>query len=173
MFKYPEHPLSNRGDPFRDEQGQNPFADEAPPASAPSANPYAPTGAGDQPAYRPEYEATLPHRGRIVFRLGLWGCLGTLLGAAGGMVVFLTDRSAGGIELSLWAALLLGGACLAWPAWLMGRSDLAAMRAGAMDREGWRQTRRGHALGAAGTVIALAPLVYLLVLLYLWAMAHL
>jgi hypothetical protein len=173
MFKYPEHPLSNRGDPFRDEQGKNPFADEAPPASAPSANPYVPTGAGNQPTYRPEYEATLSHRGRLVFRLGLWGFLGTLLGAGGGTVMFLTGWSASGTALAFWTMLLLGGACLAWPAWLMGRSDLAAMRAGAMDREGWRPTRRGHALGAVGTLIALPPLVYLLVQLYLWTIAYL
>jgi hypothetical protein len=47
------------------------------------------------------------------------------------------------------------------------------MRAGAMDREGWRPTRRGHALGAVGTLIALPPLVYLLVQLYLWTIAYL
>ena len=58
-FEYPKHPNTGRRDPFRDEQGDNPFADDGPEAEV-SENPYGVSVSQTGPTFRPDdFETTL------------------------------------------------------------------------------------------------------------------
>ena len=162
-FEYPKHPNTGRTDPFHDEQGRNLFADDGPQAET-NENPYGVSGQDAALTYQAhEYETVFPHRGRRVFGLGITGAIMASLGATGTVACFLS--LGGGSLLPLSAGLLILGLPLAWSAWIMGRHDLRAIRAGAMDETGRRKTRLGHVLGMAGTLIAIAPVIVAILLL--------
>jgi hypothetical protein len=157
-FEYPEHPNTGRTDPFRDEDGQNPFADDGPEADV-SDDPYGVTGHDPGPTFVADhYETLLPHRGGRIFGLGIAGLIMSFFGTAGTIACVLSPVGAGSL-LPLSAGLLLLGLPCAWTAWMTGRYDLRAMRVGAMDDAGQRKTRHGYAMGIAGTLIAIAPVV--------------
>jgi hypothetical protein len=159
-FEYPEHPNTNRTDPFQDEEGQNPFGDEGSEVEL-SDNPYGVPAHDAGPSYQPaEFEAILPHRAGRVFRLGLAGAIMSTLGGLGATGCALSV-SGSEILVFLSAGLLLLGLPSAWSAWMLGRHDLLAMRSGAMDGSGLKKTRRGHFLGMAGTLIGAAPILAL------------
>ena len=162
-FEYPNHPNTGRKDPFQDEEGRNPFADEGPEAET-SENPYGVTGQDAGPTFQAgEFETVFPHRGGRIFGLGILGAIMSSLGAAGTIACALSP-SGGGSLLTLSAGMLILGLPCAWSAWMMGRHDLRAIRAGAMDDAGHKKTRRGYALGMAGTLIAIAPVVAAIVM---------
>jgi hypothetical protein len=53
------------------------------------------------------------------------------------------------------------GLPMSWAAWLMGRHDLAAMEAGAMEQKGWRSTRIGWRTGVWATLGGWAGVILL------------
>jgi hypothetical protein len=55
---------------------------------------------------------------------------------------------------------LIACAPLGIPAWIMGKNDLAAIRAGRMDREGESLTQIGYILGIIGTVLLALGIVF-------------
>ena len=143
-YQVPNHPGQPRPNPFAGADGTNPFADSASsPASAAEsadANPYAASGSSVESVAQPQaFETILSHRGGTVFWLGLIGLLGATVGW---------------LCLLVWMPVPLFALCLSIPAWLMGRNDLRAMKAGAMDNSGWRQTRAGYVMGMIGSLIA-------------------
>ena len=169
-FEYPKHPNTGRRDPFRDEQGDNPFADDGPEADV-SEDPYAVSASETAsalrtgPTYRPNnFETTLPHRGGRVFQLGRIGLALSVLGAVG-VATCIAFPEASGLWVVLSAALLLFGLPCSFTAWIMGRNDLRAIRSGAMDDAGLVRTSRGHAFGVIGTLVAIAPVVMAIVMM--------
>jgi hypothetical protein len=136
LRKYPgdsEEP----SDPFSDEAGRNPFAerDEVRQAAEEGGpeNPYL-AGAGGKPAHQVGgFETTIPHRGGTVLTMGILGIVGAAVFAF------------------CWPLLVIN-LFVALPAWLMGQSDLRAMKAGAMNREGRGMTFAGFILGIFGTL---------------------
>jgi hypothetical protein len=161
-FKYPEHPNTNRKDPFRDKDGRNPYAEEQP-AGQPSDNPYEASATDEGATYRVECETTLPHRGGLVYWLGTVGLASSALGAATTLACAAVPGAAGTSTIGLSAFLLPLGAIAAWSAWMMGRHDVRAMDAGAMEAGGRARTRKGRLRGMLGTLLAIAPIVYVLV----------
>ena len=134
----------NGTDPFSDESGENPFADEGEDLPAESVEgPYAATVEG--PTYRPEFEAVLPHRGRLWLWLGIVG----LLSAVAGLPIwFMYEIPLGAFALA--AALPAG--VLAW-------KDCQAIQRGAMDPTGRAVTRWAMLLGFLGTAAGLATVI--------------
>jgi len=159
-FRYPAHPNTDRTDPFRDATGKNPFADAEAPAAETSDNPYAAPAAGE-PAVHPAdaYQLLYPHRGRTVLWLGVLGfcgACGTVLAAAG---LLATRAVAVGILIQFWLPLTIASLTASGIAWMFGRLDAKAMRAGAMDPAGLTLTQRGGRLGVAGTWMSLGTLL--------------
>jgi hypothetical protein len=134
----------NGSDPFADEAGANPFADDGEDLPAESdASPYAASELGQ--TYRPEYEAILPHRGRLWFWLSIVG----LLSAAAGLILWFWQLN----PLGMFAvAASLPAAVLAW-------KDHQAIQSGAMDPTGRTRVRWAMFLGALGTAGASAIFV--------------
>jgi hypothetical protein len=137
LRKYPGDSEEEPSDPFADDQGRNPFADQeevrAETAAGSTLNPYL-AGAGGRPAHQiGGFETTLQHRGGTVLTLGILGIVGAALFAF------------------CWPMLVIN-LFLTLPAWLMGQSDLRAMKAGAMDGEGRGMTLAGYILGIFGTL---------------------
>jgi hypothetical protein len=165
-FEYPKHPLSDRRNPFKDQDGRNPFADAAP-VPPPSDNPYAASVDSSGVSYQPsQHQISYAHRGPLVYWFGLIGLVTSLAGAAG--VATATVGAVGGTAstaLPLSGGLALLGAVFCWSAWWMSGHDLRDMQAGAMRLEGQPQTRRGHRLAGIGLLITLATFVSLLLLL--------
>jgi len=129
----------NGKDPFSDEAGGNPYADDEEELSAELVEgPYATTAAGQ--SYRPEFEAVLSHRGR----LWVWTSLIGLLLALAGLPVWFS------YQLPL-GAFALG---ITLPAGLLAWKDHQAIQRGAMDPSGRAATRWAMLLGALGTVVA-------------------
>ena len=103
-FEFPKHPLSDRRDPFKDPEGRNPYADEAP-ATPVSENPYATSVDSSGVSYQPgQHQVSYAHRGPLVFWYGLAGLATSLAGAAG--VATATVGARGGAAS---AALPLSG----------------------------------------------------------------
>jgi hypothetical protein len=165
-FEYPENPITNRKDPFRDEGGKNPFADEQLPDVDSPASPYAASAEATGVSYRPEdYETILPHRGRLVFWLGATGLASSVLGGMGVVLLLVASPNTAGIGISLCAIMLPLGLALSWSAWITGRHDLRAIGAGAMDDSGRSRTQRGHVMGIIGALIGIAPIGYFVLLI--------
>jgi len=159
MFRYPDHPNTNRIDPFQDADGKNPFADGESPPEAVSDNPYA-ASAAREPMLAPAESCQIvyPHRGRNVFWLGVVGCccaLGAVLAGSGSLA---TPAVATGLLAMLCLLLLIASLTAGGTAWMFGRQDLRAIRAGAMDSAGANMTRRGHRLGIVSTLISIGTL---------------
>jgi hypothetical protein len=130
-----------------DQHGNNPFADAAPPDSV-SDNPYAAPESRAEPAYQPSgYETSLPHRSGVIMTFGLLGMAGVCISVLG--------------ALYYWPLALLNLA-LTVPPWFWGRSDLRAMRSGAMDATGRSKTKAGCVLGIIGTAASLLIVLVLL-----------
>jgi hypothetical protein len=164
-FRFPEHPNTNRTDPFRDDQGRNPFAegpsaDEQQPVAA---NPYT-SGQASRNSYVPTgYEQTERSRGKLLIVIATVGCGFSALAAASiGVGLLVPGISSGGLLLFAAGPLLLGTAA-SCSAWLLARHELRAVRAGAMPPDDYRRTRRALICGVAGTLIALLPVVILIV----------
>ncbi len=135
LRKYPGASDEGEKNPFNDEQGNNPFADRETLGSeteAPNANVYTSGVTGNPVHAVGGFETTLPHRGGVIFTMGLVGILGAAILAFCWPVLFL----------NLLVTL---------PAWLMGQADLRAMRAGAMNTEGRGMTLAGYVMGILGT----------------------
>jgi hypothetical protein len=145
----------NGQDPFADETGENPFADEEEEVPAEVIEgPYATSAVAQD--YRPEFDAVLPHRGR----LWLWTSVIGLIMALAGLPLFF----AYGVPLGLFALALTLPACLlAW-------KDHHAIRRGAMDPTGRAATWWAMFLGALGTVLGMANVVIfvLRIVLAIW-----
>ena len=159
-FQYPKHPRSDLRDPFRDEQGRNPFADAGDELPV-SADPYAAPATADRatpPAdvHLPVY----PHHGPLVQWLGAVGLVAGVVGAGGmAALVFLAVA-----EFAWWTCvlgLLLVAAVFSGSGWFIGRDDLRALAAGAMAAEGLSQTRRGYRWAAIGLLLTCAALALL------------
>jgi hypothetical protein len=135
----------NGRDPFTDKSGGNPFAGDGEDLPADSVEgPYAATDAGQ--SYRPEFEAVLPHRGR----LWLWLAIIGLLSAVAGLPIwFLYEIPLGAFAL---AATLPAGV-LAW-------KDHQAIQRGAMDPTGRAATRWAMLVGSLGTAAGLVTVVF-------------
>ena len=157
-YQFPKHPGQPRPNPFAGADGNNPFADSSSPPAPADANPYAASGAPAMLATSAvppqEFETTLAHRGGTVFWFGLIGLLGSTAGIP--CLYFMLPVPIFSLSLSI-------------PAWLMGRNDLRAMKSGAMDSSGRRQTRAGYVMGLIGTffgglisVLLFAGLIYLI-----------
>ena len=112
--------------------------------AAPAAQPI------DEPAYQPQFETTHPHRGMLLLVLSVVGLAGS-----GSLLLVVTGSILGLLGL---VAIIPAAA-----AWLLGRSDLRAMRQGAIDPSGLIQTRLAMWLGLAGTLIYVVSLIGLLV----------
>jgi hypothetical protein len=168
MFRYPDHPNTNRVDPFRDPDGRNPFADPEAGQSSVSENPYAVSAEAKPQDYQPEgYVANQRGRGRLLLTTGVAGFLATALAAGTILTASLISAMAlGGVLMGVSAPLLLGGAAC-WAVWLMSRADLRAMRAGAMQPDDLAKTRWAHRLSVIGTLLTIAPVVLLIVALIL------
>ena len=158
-FRYPVHPNTNRTDPFQDKDGKNPFADEDPPTEPAADNPYAASALTDPVTHPPAAcQIVYAHRGRTVFWLGVVGCscsLGAALGVAG---LLAQPTAAAAVLVMLCPVLLIVSLTTGGTAWMFGRQDLGALRAGAMDPAGMKMTRHGHRLGVASTVISIGAL---------------
>lgn len=139
-----ENPLLSspdpRRNPFADSAGKNPFADEgAPPPPPASENPYAPSLTPGMPAERiAQFETTQASRGPLLLTLSGLGWMAFVLATAGWL------RGTGwGIPPGLIAAVL-GTTTLS-----LAYSDLAAMRAGAMESSGKKRTEAAYWLNVA------------------------
>jgi len=134
----------NGTDPFADESGGNPFTDDGEDLPADSIEgPYAASVVGQN--YRPEFEAVLPHRGRLWV---WWAIIGLFLAVAGLPVLFIY-----GIPLGMFALAATLPACvLAW-------KDHQAIQRGAMDPTGRTATRWAMLLGGLGTAVGCATVV--------------
>jgi hypothetical protein len=153
-FQYPAHPNTDRTDPFSGPDGKNPFADsESPPETAPD-NPYAvPIGDGGV-SYQPSFEAVCPHRGRTVFWLGASGCLAAVAAVVSVAALWAITSMVTTLVGALCPVLVIAALTLGGTAWMFGRHDLSAIRAGAMDPAGMKITQQGHRLGIAGTLVS-------------------
>lgn len=163
-FRYPTHPNTGRTDPFVDADGKNPFADPEATAEKVPDNPYsAPAATGPLRCPPNSCQVLYPHRGRTVFRLGLIGfccACGADLAAAG----FLAPSTiASGFLAQLGLLLLILSLSASSTAWMFGRQDSKAIRAGAMDPAGLKRTQQGRRLGVAGTLISIQTLATLAV----------
>ena len=163
-FKFPQNPNADRGNPFEDERGANPFGDDAAPAIDAESqadveqNPYAAAESNQVQPYRPgDYETFLPNRGALVWYLGLIGCGIQLLAI---VVAILAIFSVGdfleGMAYGLPGQLI--GLAVSIPAWIMGHSDVKAIAAGAMEEGGRQATRWGLWLGLVGTLLGVSQL---------------
>lgn len=169
-FEFPNRPGTDRPNPFQDEDGKNPFGD-AQPASPEkqepaAANPYAADEHQTtiQPYLPEDYETFLPHRGKLVFWLGLSSCLiqaASVVIAA--IAVLLVDEFVSGFAYGAPAQLF--GLALSLPAWILGHGDLKAIRAGAMNQDGEGATKRGLWLGVGASLLGGGQLTVLLVLI--------
>lgn len=156
--RFPKQPLAGRDQWFVGPDGKNPFADaqapEPPAASSPASegNIFSPPQARlSSPAGH--YEATLPHRATYVFRLGVAGLGGVVFGilVLGSILWFLLAELRN-LSLIVTSAAMV----VSLMAWHMGRGDLRAIRAGAMDPSGLRRTVWGTRLGMVGFLLGLA-----------------
>ena len=122
------------------------------PAGFGQQNPYAsPRESAGWPAAR-GYERFPPHRGGLILGLGISGVVISVIG-------FL-----------LCAVLPVFALGLSIPAWVMGRNDLRAIDAGAMDPTGRGSTMAGMVMGIVGTVLGgLAALGTVAVLAFILA----
>ena len=136
-------------DPFSDERGSNPFADDGQDVAPPdSEDPYTPT-ATESYRHRPgDFETILPHRGRLILGLAIVGLLAAVLGIP---AWYFQSTHLGFLAL---AATL--------PACIFAVSDLRAMRMGAMDPSGYRTTIWGGYLGLLGSGVAAFDAVVLI-----------
>jgi len=159
-FNYPKHPLSDRHDPFKDERGKNPFGDDEPNDAQPiDDNAFASTGGA---SYRETgFQATLEPRSHSVFGLGVIGVSTAVIGGGGLLLALVAQGDLNATSFSFCALCLVIALITAWPAWLMGRADLAAMRMGAMEADDQRRTRWGHRLGLIGLLLCASPVAYL------------
>lgn len=153
-FQYPAHPNTGRTDPFVGPDGKNPFAESDAPSQPAPDNPYSvPAGEGGI-SYRPSYEAVCPHRGRTVFWLGVSGCVCVAAAALSAGALWAIPSQATTLAGAFWPVLTIAALTLGGTAWMLGRHDLHAIRAGAMDPAGRKMTRQGHRLGVVGTLIS-------------------
>jgi len=161
--RFPRQPLAGRERAFVGPDGKNPFADgqASPPLVSTSdpSNVFAASQPSTFPADRLLYEAILPHRGRQILWLGIIGLGGALLGilVLGPILWFVAF---GLSELSL--VVVTGAMLVSFIAVYIGRTDLKAIRAGAMDPAGERSTVMGKRLGALGLVLGAIAWSFLL-----------
>jgi predicted Zn finger-like uncharacterized protein len=90
-----------------------------------------------------------PHHGGLVMALGIVSLVAALLGAVGVLCC-------GALGLLVFG---LAGTATGLPAWLLGQSDLKAMRNGAMDLSGDGITKGGWICGIIGTVLGVLELL--------------
>ena len=135
-----------------DYQGPNPFADDVVDAEGVDAKGAGAKGAGGsvyaaaEGYQNEEYAESVGDRGWTIIAIGSAGLFATVLG-------LIATGNAMCIPMPLFA---LG---LSIPTWLMGRNDLAAMRAGAMSKQRRSLTLIGMILGFLGTVFSLIILI--------------
>lgn len=137
-----KNPNAGRNSPFRDEQGRNPFADEAPTPVEASGDPLAPPQAGAAergPSYQPRYEATLQPHTVTVMAAGLGG----LASAALALLV---------------PPLILLAIILAFIAIRFSQFDLTAIDQGALD-QGRGAALAGLILGVVTLLAAITEIV--------------
>ncbi len=153
-MRFPKNPNEGRNEPLV--AGDNPFAD-AGQAATTNDNPFA-SPAADIGTAAPqiEYERSLPHRGGFILTLGILGLVSFTIGTLG--------------LLGLPPAVVIGALSFVMtvPAWLLGSSDLRAMKAGAMDTAGRGKTRAGMILGIAGTLLTVMFCIGLVISLVQW-----
>ena len=166
-----------KGHPFRDEQGNNPFADndsdqpidaDVEPATEQN-DPYAARGtaAGEPDAYRPDdFETTGTPRGRLILTMGALGLLGSFVGSLSGILVYSEMMAAA----MCFTCSVLPPFCLSLTlsAWLMGRSDLLAMSVGALPATQRKRTQAGAIFGLLGTLIAVVYIALAIMQIYVW-----
>ncbi len=156
--RFPKQPLSGRDQWFVGPDGKNPFADAQVPQPLAASSPAAGGNIFSPPqvqlsAPADHYETTLPHRATYVWRLGVLGLGGVVFGTlALGLVLWLLLSELWSLSLIVTSAAMV--VCLM--AWTMGRVDLRAIRAGAMDPSGLRRTAWGTWMGLAGFLLGLA-----------------
>ena len=157
-FKFPRNPGTQRENPFEDSEGKNLFSEQ--PSNSPASKSLYGTSTTDQPqSHRAgDFVTMLPSRPKRVLTFGVAGlalaAAGILVAAAG--IVRSGDWSWG---LSMGMSFQFIGLAASLPAWFLGANDLKAMRAGAMDAKGRRQTRIGFALGVVGVLIGPVPIL--------------
>lgn len=166
-FQYPRNPLSDRPNPFQD--GRNPFADDVVAAQL-ADDPYVASPAPSGVSYQPgDHEVSYSHRGRLIIWLATLGLLGTALGLLSTAATFLY-----GFWLAADAALpsLVAGLVLCGAAWVLGRQDLQAIRAGAMDSAGFNRTRLGQTFAGCGLLLSCLAFIAMLGRLILEALGE-
>jgi hypothetical protein len=158
----------NPGTPPRPfDSGPNPFADES---SAPALTGgqgtsedlfAAPVTDNSQTIEPVEYVRTLRNRSGRVLALGVasafLGLLTTAILLLAGFAADLLD----GVFFCLPTALI--ATAMGIPAYILGGSDLRAMRAGVMDAEGRRATQVGWWLGAIGLFLSFGFFTFALI----------
>lgn len=110
--------------------GANPFADESAAAQTTSANPYASSTVAARRAFPGR-----PHRGGLILTFGILSWVGCVFPC---MLVHL------GFGIA---------------AWMMGRADLQAIRAGQMDPAGESTTQAGMILGIISVVLTVGAII--------------
>lgn len=151
-FPHSPEPLPR---PFDGER--NSFADDVTTSFASSTNPLETSTVDEVQPFKPaEYVVSLPGRSQRILFCGVAGAL--FVGASLLILVMVLATSPWlSVEMVYtWPTDLLGLA-LCLPALMMGRSDLRAIRAGAMDAAGIRRTRIGFWCGFLGTLFGAVP----------------
>lgn len=118
-----------------------------------------------------DFDAVMPHRGKLVFCLGLIGVVMSAVGGVGVMAVTQDNFGlSGDISLASLAPCSVYALVPAAVAWMMGRQDARAIRVGAMSEAGREATARGLLLARVGTLVAvLATGVYVMqMILFSW-----
>ena len=163
-FQRPSHPNTGRTNPFVDEEGNNPFSGEN--SENGDDNLFSATNAESVREYQAsDFETVLPHRGKLIFWLGVVGMILSGLGVIGAIATVgaLLGMFDGG-----WIALL--GPCAFYAllpngiAWMLGYQDARAIRVGAMSDAGRVSTSRGLLLGQVGTLASVLTLLAMLLI---------
>jgi hypothetical protein len=154
--RFPGSPEIDDTSPFEDEHGQNPFSDHEPPPPA-QDNPYGGPASSSSRSYQPDdFETIYPSRSWLVLLCGVTGVILVTIGVSVSVVALLTAAEwAEGLMYGVPFNLM--GVFASAPAWVLGRHDRRAMKAGAMDSTGRRGTTVGYILGVLGTLAGAAP----------------
>lgn len=151
-FQLPHNPDDFLRKPIVNEDGKGLFTDqgETPPPT-PDTPFAAPQDTSGQPAYRPNYDTVVPHRGTIILVLGVLG----IVGAVASVILALRGAYLSFTILDYSVVVAATNLGLTFTAAGRGRIDLRGMKLGAVDPTGRTMTLCGYWLGVVGTLVSL------------------